>query len=278
LPSPYSALAGLTVCTNSIDIFRVLGSYEVPVKTIVVGGSRLGMTETIAGSLAEQFLSSANINFSIAIVGATNVDLKRNVCCSDTPEEQVLKQTVFQHSNLRVVLVDDSKFKTEFSRENYSFVNLTPEQVDLIITNMPLDERGEPCTDAYTVDAHNGAVDHIRNKGIPVLEGSFAGRTPAFSKEYTRGRELNLRVAHDFLEKVHEKIKYPLYQQSDAMERLLNKLLEQYAYHLPEDTARYQWMDDIISELRGYYQDRGLSERNGNGISDDSSDDLEMGI
>ena len=264
LPSPYSALLGLTVCTNSRGIFNSLGTYEVPIKSIIVGGTQLGMTETIAGPLAELFLEKASVlNFSVALVGATMLDLRRFVCCSDTSEEQVIKQKVFERAQLRVVVVDDSKLTFAPTRESYRFAAITPEQIDLIITNLPVDNKGnELDRTSESVERFRRAVTEIRRRGVPVLIGRLE-KTTVLSEEYARGKELRCRISHDNLDRFQAEVEYAKYSQTDAMERFVNQLFTEYWQMQKDAPTQVRWITQILDTLRGRYKKLGLDEMPG---------------
>lgn len=175
LPTAFSNFSSLSVCTNSRSIFNDLGDPRISTRVTVVGGQQVGKTESIAGPLSELFLQEAAVlQFGLSIVGSTLVDLDegRFFCCSDSEEEARLKQITFSRSALRVVCVDDRKFRRRGRvREIFEFCAIHPEQMDIIVTNTPIKSRQESAVDfADRTARFRRFVDSIKERGVAVLE------------------------------------------------------------------------------------------------------------
>jgi DeoR/GlpR family transcriptional regulator of sugar metabolism len=170
LPIPLvgSPLASLMVCTNSRKIFEVLGPSDVWVKTIIIGGQQKFRSPTIAGAMAEIFLRSVSIlQFGMCILGSTRVDLDRFALCSDSQEESSIKNLIMDRSSLRVICVDDSKLQSGPGREGYRFASIDPRQIDLILTNCPLQRAGQKAKEEYV--SFLAKIESIESRGVPVL-------------------------------------------------------------------------------------------------------------
>lgn len=202
LPTSFSRLCTLQVCSNSRTIFNVLGDPEVPAKAVILGGSQLGIdgvSESIAGGLTDAFLRSTAgiLDFSMAFIGAVCIDGNLGFALSDSADEKAVKEIVMGQgrTGIRILCVDRSKFCKEPLRSGFRFAALCPEQIDLVITNAalsddPLEERCE--SEACEV------IEKIRNTwGIPVVEagpqkGELKG-TPA-PRETKRGKAFRVRM------------------------------------------------------------------------------------
>lgn len=174
LPTSYSPLTGLSVCTNSRGMFSMLAEPEVGAKAIIVGGSQIGETESLAGTLSEFFLKQAkSLRFGICLLGATQVDLRsgRFYLCSDSFEEATLKSIALEKSLIRAVCVDHTKFSESPMREGFPFASINPSQIDLVITSRPSGRGSEEQKD------HCSRVEMIKARGVPVLEGHVGKRT-----------------------------------------------------------------------------------------------------
>ncbi len=178
IPTEFTQLSRLTVCTNDTSIFQKLGDSRCPIGSIIIGGQKRARTDTIAGVLAENFCKGSNLQFAITIVGAAIMDMQHFHACSDSQEEANLKAILFQRSSLRVLCIDNSKLTLHPMREAYSFAAITPEQIDLIITNCPrtkdsLDKEKPTAHELMLLEtATKGFESMIRSilkKGVPVL-------------------------------------------------------------------------------------------------------------
>jgi DeoR/GlpR family transcriptional regulator of sugar metabolism len=138
LPSPDTILNQLEVCTNSRSVFSLLGRPDVNTRTIVVGGAQEPRTECICDRLAENFLDNSGLNFGIAFVGATVVDLQEDRFGSDHQRISTMKAKMLGRSVLRVVLADSEKFTDEPLRAYDAYSKISPDSVDIIITEQNL--------------------------------------------------------------------------------------------------------------------------------------------
>jgi DeoR/GlpR family transcriptional regulator of sugar metabolism len=175
IPVPGSQLCSLTVCTNSRRIFEVLGPSDVWVKTIIVGGQQMFRSPTIAGPMAEQFLRSASIlQFGMCILGSTRIDMDKFAICSDSQEESSIKNLLMERSSLRIICVDNHKLQSGPGRAGYRFASITPEHVDLLITNGPLKQ-------GRTKEEYENFLYHIQlieARGVPVLVATSSKTYP----------------------------------------------------------------------------------------------------
>lgn len=174
LPTEFSKLAHLTVCTNSRGMFQKLGEPKVGAKVIVIGGEQRWRTEVVAGSLAELFIRAAGLlHFSVSFVGATILDLTHMHVCSDSQEEARLKSLLFERSSLRIVNADWSKWQPYPMRITFPFARLNPQQFDAIITSEPAqpenDPKGESSEYKRKLAEFNENVPRIEEQGIPVF-------------------------------------------------------------------------------------------------------------
>lgn len=166
IPLANSRLCSLTVCTNSRRIFEVLGPHKIPVKTIIIGGQQKFKSATIAGAMAELFLRTASIlQFGMCILGATKVDVEKFAVCSHSQEESSIKQLLMDKSKLRVIAVDSSKLHGGAGREGYTFASISPDQIDLIVTNSPIRKLTPP----REWERFRNNVGAIEDRGVPVL-------------------------------------------------------------------------------------------------------------
>ncbi len=179
VPVEGTNLAYLTVCTNSREIFNVLGDSEVEqIRAIIVGGQQIGRSSAIAGPLAEFFLrSAALLQFSISIVGTSGINVDKGLAFSDTQEEAIIKGVMFGKSVMRVIVTDNTKLAVQGERRGgYAFCSLQPQFCDLLITNSPIDagfleETGKEAKDAQKrrIEEFPKMIEKIESRGIPVL-------------------------------------------------------------------------------------------------------------
>ncbi len=196
VPVSGTNLNHLTVCTNSREIFNVLGDSAVEqIRAIVVGGQQIGRSSAIAGPLAEHFLRScALLQFSVSMVGASSMTVDKGLAFSDTQEEAIIKGILFSKSALRVIVVDNAKLDRRGVRHGYAFCSLDPQFCDLVITNSPIaleflgdcdeDERKEH---AERINEFPDLVKAIEVRGIPVLV-AVSERTMKFPYEGHPGK------------------------------------------------------------------------------------------
>lgn len=148
LPTGFSKLCHLSVCTNSRTMFQKLGESGIDANVIMIGGEQRLRTDVVAGKMAEAFIASAGLlQFNITFVGATVIDLQRYIVCSDSQDEARLKSLLFERSSLRIVCADFAKWEERPMRSNYGFAYLDPSQFDLIITDSPCKTSNEPESD-----------------------------------------------------------------------------------------------------------------------------------
>jgi DeoR/GlpR family transcriptional regulator of sugar metabolism len=174
LPTNFSRLAHLTVCTNSRGMFQKLGEPPVRTRVIMIGGEQRWRTEVVAGRLAELFIrSSGLLHFAITFVGATILDLTHYHVCSDSQEEAQLKSLLFERSALRVVCADSSKWQTHPMRTTFPFARLNPKQFDLIITSEPAPPENPTKAEQAEYEqlraAFAEAIPKVESQGIPVF-------------------------------------------------------------------------------------------------------------
>lgn len=203
LPTAFSPLRNLQVCTNGRVLFNTMADAEVCAKGIITGGHQLGVdgaTDSIAGSFTEAWLRATEgvLSFGICFIGCTAVDAGQGFFLSDSFEEKTVKEIVMAPGRSRIVVVvaDRSKFHMSPMREGFRFSSISPEQVDLIITN---------AVDGGGRDESTGLIDRVRNMGVPVIEAIFPSTNDRQSypyREIIRGRELRARVPYDRLEKL----------------------------------------------------------------------------
>ncbi len=178
IPLRGTSLARLNVTTNSRGIFQTLGNPKVMTKTIMIGGEQVSKSDAVAGPLAELFIQNASIlRFGLGILGASFVEVSEGSlrACSDTGAEANVKALLFGKSSLRILAVDHSKFRTEPTlRISYPFAQISPSQVDLIVTSVPRN----PSSDLSAEDRQQNEI-HWRNfasvipqilrEGVPLL-------------------------------------------------------------------------------------------------------------
>lgn len=260
LPSPYSLLTGMTVCTNSRGIFDTLGSFEVPIRTEVIGGYQLDNSETLVGPIAEASISNETLApFSMSILGTTMADMRRQVLCTDTPEERGVKHAAFSNAQLRICVIDDSKFKDAPIRESYCFTKLIPEQIDLVITNEPLNEGGQIKTGPAR-KTFDDSIRKIRDNGVPVLVGYLDPDT--LLKQYARGTEIRTRLGLRLIERLQQDIRYVRHRQTETIERLFNRVLADYYTLKTEDptSPELRWFSNIVQKVSEEVEEMGNQE------------------
>lgn len=178
VPTPGTNLAFLTVCTNSRGIFQILGEPEVNTRVIIIGGEQRGRSEAVAGRLSELFLQTAGLlRFGVSLLGATFIDADKSMqCCSESQVLSRLKAIIFGQSALRVVCADHSKLLSRPMWSAYPFVSITPQQVDMILTNYPpipddyremTSSKKESLLESWR-NFHD-AVEKIEKHGVPVF-------------------------------------------------------------------------------------------------------------
>lgn len=181
LPTAFSPLSNLRICTNSSALFHRLADPEVSAKAIVTGGYQLGVdgsTDSIAGGYTDAWLNAteSDLKFGICFIGCTAVEVGQGFFLSDSYEEKNVKEIVLRESRsqIRVILADRSKFKLTPIREGFRFAAISPEVVDVIITN------AAPETGADDREAA-AMITHVReNLGVPVIEAPW---TPALRSD-----------------------------------------------------------------------------------------------
>jgi DeoR/GlpR family transcriptional regulator of sugar metabolism len=162
LPSPFCSLAQLHVCTNSREMFYVLGAPKVDAKAVMIGGEQVGFTEAVAGKMSEAWISQMySLIFGVAVIGATMVDMENFHVCSDSHDEASLKVLLYSRSSLKLVCVDASKFVVRPTRAAFPFASVHPQQIDLIVTNRP--------SDSESRKNFEETVKKIELRGVPVL-------------------------------------------------------------------------------------------------------------
>jgi DeoR/GlpR family transcriptional regulator of sugar metabolism len=165
IPLRQSKLCSLTVCTNSREIFQILGPSRVWIKTVIVGGMQKFRSSTIAGAIAEQFIRSVSmLQFGMSVIGSTRIDLERLIICTDSQEEAAIKNLFMDRSALRIVCIDNSKLQKTPGREAYRFASIDPAHVDLIVTNSPMKRE-----DSHVYREFLDCVNQIQLRGVPVL-------------------------------------------------------------------------------------------------------------
>ena len=260
LPSPYSLLRGVTVCTNSRGIFETLGSFEVPIRTEVIGGYQLDNSETLVGPISEASLTNGTLApFSMAILGATMADMRKQVLCTDTPEERAVKHAAYSRAQLRICVIDDSKFQDSPIRESYCFSKLIPDQIDLLITNDPLDENGNKLK-GPRLKPFEEKINTIRDSGVPVLIGFLDPNS--MWEQYARGTEIRTRIGNRLLERLRQDVRYARHRQTDAVEMFFNDILADYYKNQSEtpDAPEVKWITKKIEKVSKAVQASGNQE------------------
>ena len=200
LPTAFSHLRNLQVCTNGRILFNTIADAEVCAKGIITGGYQLGVdgsTDSIAGGYTEAFLRATEglLRFGVCFVGCTAVDAVEGYLLSDSFEEKTVKEIVMSplRSRIRVVNVDRTKFEDSPMREGFRFANINPEQIDLIIT-----------TRSNEIDKAHSCINRIRsNMGVPVIEVPLPQKSPASRfADMISGREIRARMDFTLLEEL----------------------------------------------------------------------------
>lgn len=172
-----SNLNHLMVCTNSRNIFQTLGHKDVPIRTVIIGGQQRGRTASISGALAELFVrTAALLQFGCAIIGATKIATESGYCYAESQEDAVMKGLLLGRSNLRVVIADNTKVQEKLSGVGFAACALSPNFVDLVITNAPLDPAYEDFRQGHELEMQRQRVadfpkriKQILDHGVPVL-------------------------------------------------------------------------------------------------------------
>lgn len=121
---------GLTIITNSLPSFVYL-TKNTDYKLLLAGGSFNKTTEEFIGGVAERAFDGLNIDIAFA---ATNGIYNDNVTTSN-PSEGSIQNTAFEHSKIKVIIADHTKFNTS---DLFTFHKLS--DVDFLITDSEIDD------------------------------------------------------------------------------------------------------------------------------------------
>lgn len=136
LPLRNSNLGNLSVVTNNPAVFTKLGDPDLRnLRAVIVGGYHIQRGQAVGGYLAEQFLQVTNLRFGMAIVGTTIVDLKHERIGSGSDRDISVKEGFLERAEIRVITADSSKFVSGGFKAAAEFGRLSPDFVDLIVTD-----------------------------------------------------------------------------------------------------------------------------------------------
>jgi DeoR/GlpR family transcriptional regulator of sugar metabolism len=172
IPMPLAdrELAYLSICTNSRKIFNIIGEKKVKIRAIITGGQQRGDASTLAGVMTELFLrQTAFLQFDFAIIGAICVDPVDGGVYTSSQEEAIVKQVMYSRSTVKVLAVDNFKLRMRVGAK-YSFARVNPDQIDLIITNAPLEGQrsNEPQATAAVAEFRQSIQD-LRRLQVPIM-------------------------------------------------------------------------------------------------------------
>ena len=132
---PTKKFSHLQLWTNSRSIFQLTGLPDCQIKTVMIGGEQRHQTETVSGELAQQCIAAWDPRFSVSVIGATVVDLERETVGAYNDSESLMKAALLSRGGLRIVVADSSKFCRQAIDASASFSRISPEFVDLIVTD-----------------------------------------------------------------------------------------------------------------------------------------------
>lgn len=134
---------GLVVMTNSLSVATELRALENEPTLLMTGGTWDTRSESFQGKVAEQVLRS--YDFDQLFIGADGIDLARG---STTFNELVgLSQVMAEVSREVVVMVESQKIGRKMPN-----LELTWQQIDVIITDTGLSEQDKQAILAYGVE------------------------------------------------------------------------------------------------------------------------------
>ncbi len=133
LEVPNSQFSHLDLWTNSRSIFELTGAPDCKITTIVLGGQQRQQSETICGELTKICLDAWNPSFSVSVIGATTID--RRVAGAYNASEGAIKGNLLSRGGLKILVADSSKFSDYPLEASSSFVEITPDFVDCIVTD-----------------------------------------------------------------------------------------------------------------------------------------------
>src|ERR1051325_991410 len=136
LPDPNNGLSGLDVFTNSSLITDIFRDPRIRVGVAQIGGRLRKDTDAFTGELARRCIDSWNLNLDVALVGTTNIEVRRSFefgC--DSEDEAVTKSLMLSRASLRCVVADSSKFREHAISSSFAFCPINCNSLDMVITD-----------------------------------------------------------------------------------------------------------------------------------------------
>lgn len=158
-----NTLRHVEVVTNSRRIFYELGKPNVPIRTIIIGGTQQERTEAVCGHMAEQFIEAMDLRCCMAIVGTTAIDTENPVIGADFFADARIKGMLLSRAWLKVVVaVTKRKCVGNISKAFHAVGAITPDFIDIVVVDAE-DKALRACLEKAKVGMLV-APDYVRRK------------------------------------------------------------------------------------------------------------------
>jgi DeoR/GlpR family transcriptional regulator of sugar metabolism len=142
-PDSAAGLSSLTILTNAPHIENILEDTSTDTEVVMIGGQLRKDTLAYTGLLSDQCLNAWQIQFDVALVGTTSLDMRHGgkaLCFAcDSVDEARTKGLLLEKADIRCVVMDSSKCG-RFRSSAFIFAPVSNNFIDLIITDKEIQD------------------------------------------------------------------------------------------------------------------------------------------